>query len=119
MEDDFQKFDILKKGFLTYNEYKLLALSNLKKPLPNKQIGDTIFLQDVVFYEKEHVDNDYSELFALFSENDYITYGSLYNIMQKTGFACDQQTILSMLEAINDQKNIDYATFCKLLDFFG
>ncbi|KAM0678967.1 hypothetical protein BDAP_000344 [Binucleata daphniae] len=119
MQHNFDKFDIQKKGYLTYEEYKLLALSNLKKPLPIQKMGDTVFQQDVIFCENMHTEDDYSELFELFSEGGYITYGSLYTIMQKTGFDCNENEILNMIDAVTDKKMIDYEKFCKLLQFFS
>lgn len=115
MQKEFEKFDIQKKGFLTYKEYTALSLSNLKKPKSKQEMGDVVFKQDIGHLENE-TENDYFELFELFSENGKINFGSLRRICEKVQYKIDDDEILAMIRRFGND-GIDYETFCRIVEF--
>ncbi|KAM0674225.1 hypothetical protein GVAV_002299 [Gurleya vavrai] len=118
LEDKFDEFDIKKKGFLTYEEYKLLSLSMLKKPLLENEIGSAIFKHDLKHLSKTQNQNDYSALFNIMAENGFITFGSLVSICKKIDFNIKESDVLDIIKNISKTGMIDYNQFCQMMQFF-
>ncbi|EJW03312.1 hypothetical protein EDEG_00221 [Edhazardia aedis USNM 41457] len=124
MQKDFDKFDAMKKGYLTYKEYKLLSLTHFIKPQPEHIMSDAIFLQDIVriddmvLHEKDDVHNEYQSLFKALSENGSITYLSLKNICQKIGLNVTDHEIEEMLKLFDNKGDeLDFEQFLRILKY--
>ncbi|KAM0686923.1 hypothetical protein COBT_001845 [Conglomerata obtusa] len=119
MEQDFDKYDIINKGFLTYEEYRLLSLSHLTRPLSHEEIGDVIFKHDLRNHKIEKTNNEYIEIFKLLSENGYITYGSLLKMCVKIEYEIKPQQLQQIIKCVDCDEKIGYEKFTKIMTMFN
>lgn len=117
MEKDFEKYDLQNKGFLTYEEYKALSYSHLKRPKQKENMGKAIFKHDLRELEKQNREKDYTGYFELYSENGYITYGSLRRLCEKVNLDIEDSTILEMIDLCKNKETqrMGYDEFVKLM----
>ncbi|AFN83008.1 hypothetical protein EROM_050760 [Encephalitozoon romaleae SJ-2008] len=112
LQNDPRAFDIGKKGFLSYEEYKGYCLSILKQPLGRKKTGDRIEYNDIRF---ESCGAEIDGVFDFFSSGeDYISFQTLKKAISKLEMSISNEDIAMMLDMLDSNKQVSRELFSRL-----
>ncbi|KAG5859690.1 hypothetical protein KMI_05g08730 [Encephalitozoon hellem] len=112
LQNDPQAFDIGKKGFLSYEEYRGYCLSILKQPLGRKKVGDRIEYNDIRFASCEVEIDGVFDFFS--SGEDCISPQTLKKAISKLEMNISDEDMAVMLDMFNSDKLVSRESFSRL-----
>lgn len=111
-QNDPQAFDIGKKGFLSYEEYRGYCLSILKQPLGRKKTGDRIEYNGIRFGSCEVEMDGVFDFFS--SGEDYISFQTLKKAISKLEMSISNEDIEMMLDMFDSNRQVSRELFSRL-----
>ncbi|ADM11525.1 uncharacterized protein Eint_050770 [Encephalitozoon intestinalis ATCC 50506] len=111
LPNDPHSFDIGKKGFLSYEEYRGYCLSILKQPLGKKKMGNRIEYNAVEFAS---CDTEISGVFDFLSSGeDCISFQTLKKATSKLDMNIPDEDISIMIDMFNSDGLISKELFSR------
>lgn len=112
MKEDPRMFDIGKKGFLTYEEYRGYSLGMLKQPLSRKEMGNNIGYDQIRFRRDVM---DLAGVFDFFSSGEEtISFHTLKKAVSTLKMDIPDTDIMNMIHMFSPNDAISRKLFAEI-----